>query len=115
MMPPTPRRILRESEVEHVTGLSRVQRWRKRRRGEFPAAVELGPNSIGYFEDEILQWLEARPRRSLTAVSRASEVIMGHGPETLSPGIANAEDWETARTGALVEAPAKVIGRDDAQ
>jgi len=33
----------------------------------FPAPVELGPNSIGWFEDEIDDWLAARRRRTYAA------------------------------------------------
>lgn len=42
---------------------SRQQTWRDIRAGEFPAPFELGPNSIGWFEDEIDEWLTSRPRR----------------------------------------------------
>jgi prophage regulatory protein len=59
---PKGRVILRDPEVRERTKLSRVQRWRRVRRGTFPAPVQLGPNSIGWYEDEIEQWLAARPR-----------------------------------------------------
>jgi prophage regulatory protein len=54
--------ILRDPEVKKRTKLSRVQRWRRVRKGTFPAPIQLGPNSIGWFEDEIDAWLAARPR-----------------------------------------------------
>lgn len=57
------RNILREPEVKQRTGKSRAQRWRDIRDGRFPAPVELGRNSIGWFEDEVEAWLAARPRR----------------------------------------------------
>jgi prophage regulatory protein len=57
------RKILREPEVKQRTGKSRAQRWRDIRDGRFPAPVELGRNSIGWFEDEIEAWLATRPRR----------------------------------------------------
>jgi prophage regulatory protein len=59
-----PRRILRGPEVEERTGKGRVQRWRDVRAGKFPAPVQLGPNSIGWWEDEIEAWLAERPRVS---------------------------------------------------
>ena len=45
-------------------GKSRVQNWRDVRAGLLPPPIELGPNSIGWFEDEIDAWLAARPRRT---------------------------------------------------
>jgi prophage regulatory protein len=61
------RKILRELEVKQRTGKSRAQRWRDIRNGLFPAPIELGRNSIGWFEDEIEEWLAARPRRTYGA------------------------------------------------
>ena len=61
------RKILREPEVKERSGKSRAQRWRDNRAGRFPAPVELGPNSIGWFEDEIEDWLASRARRTYGA------------------------------------------------
>jgi len=58
------RNILRDPEVLARTKLRRVQRWRRVRKGTFPAPVQLGPNSIGWYEDEISAWLAERPRVS---------------------------------------------------
>lgn len=66
------RKILRETDVKKRSGKSRAQRWRDIRAGLFPAPVELGPNSIGWFEDEIEEWLASRPRRTYGA--KANEV-----------------------------------------
>jgi prophage regulatory protein len=63
----TSRRLLRSPEVDKLVPLSRVQRWRKIRAGKFPAPVQLGPNSVAWFEDEILAWLAAQPRRTYGA------------------------------------------------
>jgi predicted DNA-binding transcriptional regulator AlpA len=46
---------------------SRVQNWRDVRDGRLPPPLELGPNSIGWFEDEIDDWLASRPRRRYRA------------------------------------------------
>ena len=53
-------RILREREVKHMTGLSRVTRWRLERRGEFPKKVKLTERCVGWPEAEIMEWLKAR-------------------------------------------------------
>lgn len=65
------RKILREPEVKQRTGRSRPQRWRDIRAGKFPAPIELGPNSIGWFEDEIDDWLASRRRRTYGAAQAA--------------------------------------------
>ncbi len=43
-------------------GGSRVKAWRDVRAGLLPPPIVLGPNSVGWFEDEIDQWLAERPR-----------------------------------------------------
>jgi predicted DNA-binding transcriptional regulator AlpA len=39
-----------------------LHRWLKS--GAFPAPIELGPNSRGWLESEVLAWLESRRRVS---------------------------------------------------
>ncbi len=58
------RKILRAKRVKERAGYSRIQIWRKARdpNDDFPAPVQLGPNAIGWYEDEIDTWLENRPR-----------------------------------------------------
>ena len=67
----TPRKILRPKEVQKLIGKSRVQIWRDVRAGRFPAPVILGPNSVGFYEDEITAWLASRPRRIYGAEVKA--------------------------------------------
>ena len=62
-----PRKILSGKEVGRRTDRSRVQRWRDVKAGAFPSPVEIGPNRIGWFEDEVEAWLESRPRRTYGA------------------------------------------------
>ena len=56
--------MLRQPEVLRRTGLSRTSIWRKVRAGDFPAPRQLGPNSIGWPETEISEWLDNRPRQT---------------------------------------------------
>ena len=58
--------------ASYKTGKSRVQLWRDVRDKRFPPPFELGPNSIGWFEDEIDDWLAARPRRTYSSVGEAA-------------------------------------------
>lgn len=53
------------------TGKSRVQIWRDVRDNRFPPPIELGPNSIAWFEDEIDAWIADRPRRTYGAAKAA--------------------------------------------
>ena len=59
-----PRKILRKPALCDKVGLGPVTIWRKANDpdDDFPAAVVLGPNATGWFEDEIDAWLESRPR-----------------------------------------------------
>lgn len=54
-------RILREPEVEATTGLHRQTRWRLEKEGKFPQRRQIGPNSIGWIESEITEWMKTRP------------------------------------------------------
>ena len=58
------RRILRPKQVRLLTGLGRTSLWAKSRNpdDQFPSPMQLGPNSIGFYEIEITRWLETRPR-----------------------------------------------------
>jgi prophage regulatory protein len=60
---PTRRKIIDSKEVDERVPKSRVQRWRDIKAGKFPAPIEVGPNKLGWFEDEIDSWMAARPRR----------------------------------------------------
>ncbi len=66
---PNRRKIIRSKQVQERSGYSRVQIWRKSRDpdDDFPAPVQLGPNAIGWYENEIDTWLESRPRVSWAA------------------------------------------------
>jgi prophage regulatory protein len=53
--------------VSAAIGKSRVQIWRDVRAGRFPAPVELGPNSIAWYRNEVDTWKAGRPRRTYRA------------------------------------------------
>jgi predicted DNA-binding transcriptional regulator AlpA len=56
------RNILRNGPVTTRTGLSPSQRWRLEQRGEFPARVQISEMAVGWYEDEIDEWVATRPR-----------------------------------------------------
>ena len=53
------RKILRRAEVIARTGLPRSTIYLKMKMGAFPWRVKLGPHSVGWYEDEIQDWIEA--------------------------------------------------------
>ena len=53
-------RFLRESDVRRLTGLSRGQRQRMERAGQFPRRVPLSDRAFGWIEGEIRAWVAAR-------------------------------------------------------
>ena len=61
------RRIIRRAAVRARTGYSDTSIWRKETAGTFPARVLLNPEKgpqggVGWFEDEIDQWVHNRVR-----------------------------------------------------
>ena len=72
-------RMLRPPEVMSVMGWSRTTLWRRVRAGDFPAPVELGPNSIGWRESWVNGARDSLPRRTYGAEQ-------AHGPsEEVTP------------------------------
>ncbi len=54
------RRVLRMQQVIQMSGLSRSTIHRLRKDKKFVRHINLGPRSVGYFEDELCLWLEER-------------------------------------------------------
>jgi prophage regulatory protein len=52
--------IWREPKVEEETGLSKSTRWRMEKAGDFPKKIQLGPRSVGWRAEEIIQWCKDR-------------------------------------------------------
>jgi len=80
MLPGTwksPLKILRMSEVMGMTGLSRVTLWRLERDGRFPARLQLSKNAVGWRDDEVMDWVQSRPR----VARRAAEAASSAGPK----------------------------------
>lgn len=53
-------KILKRSEVESVTGLSRSTIYAKMEEGLFPTAIKLSERSVGWLEHEVQEWLKNR-------------------------------------------------------
>jgi len=58
---PATGRYLRQREILQLVGVSRPTLWDWRRKGLFPQPRRLGPNTIGWLESEVQEWLQTRP------------------------------------------------------
>lgn len=59
-LPPIERRILRRSDVERKTGLSRAHIYTLMREGKFPKALRLSARAVGWDSVELDQWMADR-------------------------------------------------------
>ena len=63
-----PRKLLKLPAVLDRVADSKSEIYRKMDRGVFPLPVSLGPNSVAWYDDEIDEYVETRPRRSRLGV-----------------------------------------------
>jgi len=54
--------LIRRAELRRRVPYSDVHIWRLERAGEFPHRVQLGPNRVAWYEDEIEAWCASRIR-----------------------------------------------------
>lgn len=59
-------RFLKRKEVLEITSLSSSAMYRLIAKGEFPQPRRLGARSSRFLEDEVLEWIETRPKAGLT-------------------------------------------------
>lgn len=55
-------KIIGRREVCERTSQSGTTIWRLERKGLFPVRVQISPNRVGWYSDEVDEWLETRPR-----------------------------------------------------
>lgn len=58
---PNPRTILKIDEVLRRTGLKTTGLYERIKEGTFPAQVSLGARAVGWYEDEVQDWICDRP------------------------------------------------------
>jgi prophage regulatory protein len=66
-----PRPIIRKRALRQQVPYSDTQIWRLEKAGDFPARVQLGPGAVGWYQDEVSEWLENRVRGLGRRVPRA--------------------------------------------
>jgi len=59
-----PLRILRFPELKVRKGIDYTRQYvdRLERKGRFPTRIQLGPNSVGWLEEEVDAWIRSMPR-----------------------------------------------------
>lgn len=62
-------RVVRRAELLEVLGVSAASLYRWIADGHFPNPIKLGPNSVGWRQSEVREWLESRERGGTVAVS----------------------------------------------
>ena len=88
------RRLIRLPEVRGLTGLSQSSIYASIAEGTFPAQIPLGGRAVGWYEDDVDNWIEQRGAKAQEHasmhVNRAAEEI-GIPPEELKPFIESGE------------------------
>ena len=56
------KRIIGPEETMERTDLSRSTLWRMEKKGKFPQRVIVSENRVGWYEEEVSEWIETRPR-----------------------------------------------------
>lgn len=84
-----PRKVLRRNEVRARTGLSATTIYREIQAGRFPKPVSIGQRAVGWFEDEVDNWLDQRqvttPERLTRANPRGAAQDATSPPDVTSP------------------------------
>jgi prophage regulatory protein len=56
------RRIIRKKALREKVPLSDSQIWRLEQQDKFPRRIQLGPMAVGWYEDEVDEWVNSRSR-----------------------------------------------------
>jgi prophage regulatory protein len=75
----SPKRIIRLRDVINRVGLCRASIYAKILEGSFPKQISLGPNSVGWLEEEVTAWIESRIQAS------RPEAAVRQPPQTPKP------------------------------
>ena len=52
--------LLKNLDIQELTGKSRSTIWRWVRSGQFPAPIKIGANSVAWTKEQYCSWLESR-------------------------------------------------------
>ena len=68
-------RLMRTREVLQLCGLSRATLYREIKLHSFPAPVKLSARSVGWLQDDVVQWLDSRIAQRGPAYQANSQVV----------------------------------------
>lgn len=71
------RKIIRLPAVIDAVGKSATTIYNEEKAGKFPKRVQIGPNAVGWFADEIEEYQESRPRGMCPAPQAAIAAKQG--------------------------------------
>lgn len=81
---PNPRTILKIDEVLRRTGLKTTGLYDRIKNRTFPAQVSLGARAVGWYEDEVQDWIDQRPATDAARNGRNGENTQGTWPNRRS-------------------------------
>jgi prophage regulatory protein len=81
--------IIRKSQLQEFTGLSPRHIDRLEKAGKFPSRLQLGPKSVGWYENEISEWLNNRIRGPALAPLSATASSVAHLDEIINSTLKN--------------------------
>ena len=56
------RKVIRLPEVIDLTGMGRSTIYERKKKGLFPQSIQIGPHAVGWYLDEVLDYINTRPR-----------------------------------------------------
>ena len=59
-------KVLRWQALYEKVQLARTTVWRLERDGLFPRRIQIGPNSVGWIESDVEDWMKSRSSASTT-------------------------------------------------
>jgi len=112
---PHPRTILRIEAVLHRTGLKRTMLYDLIAKEQFPKQVSLGARAVGWYENEVDEWVRNRdsanrhPERSSSTVTYRTEAAPAHHPPSKSARKATVLDQAQPKLSAAIAAPSSTV------
>lgn len=120
---PNPRTILRIDDVLRRSGLKRTMLYDLVRKEKFPKQVSLGARAVGWYEEQVEEWIKGRTAAGGNQVSRGQgPVSETQATQSVSSRLPGGEDVKTAlrpsirprkKTPQLVESCSAEVANSD--